>query len=467
MRTFFILLLFLTSQASIAKVWLPSILSDNMVLQQQSNATIWGWTTNTNENISVTGSWNNSAVTVKAHRGVWYVQLPTPKAGGPYIITIKGHETIVLKNVLIGEVWLCSGQSNMQWSPDHGLLNADEEIKNAHYSNLRFFQIPQHKSEYPQNDLPGEWTACTPATMRKFSSVGYFFGRQLHKKTGVPIGLINTSWGGTNIEPWIKEELIENDSELALSVKKLKENEWLPRSPGFINNTMIHPIIHFNIAGVIWYQGESNRDNALSYYKSFPLLIESWRKDWGLDFPFYFVQIAPFNYKSEKNIKAAIVRDAQLHTMNTVENTGMVVTNDIGNLENIHPINKQEVGRRLALWALAKTYGLKDIKFSGPTYKSMEIKRNKIIISFNFSDGGLTQTGKKLKEFYIAGEDQQFFPAKAKIVGHTVVVSSPDVKKPKAVRFAFTETAIPNLFNTSGLPASAFRTDNWTLNIDE
>ena len=226
---------------------------------------------------------------------------------------------------------------------------------------------------------------------------------------------------------------------------------------------MINPISHFNIAGAIWYQGESNRDNAFSYLKSFSLMIEAWREQWNKEFPFYFVQIAPFNYNSLSNLGAAVVREAQLQTMQTVPNTGMVVTNDIGNLKNIHPTNKQEVGRRLALWALAKTYGIKNISFSGPVYKSMEILKRKIIINFDYVAGGLKTTEKSLTEFYIAGSDKIFYPAKAKIADETVIVSSTEVKNPVAVRYAFSDTAEPNLFNSDGLPATAFRTDDWKI----
>ncbi|MCL6296141.1 sialate O-acetylesterase [Jejuia spongiicola] len=461
-----LILLLLTANISFAKIWLPSILSDNMVLQQNSNATIWGWTTSTAETIEVIGSWNGEVVKVKAYQGVWSVTLPTIKAGGPYTVTIKGHEEIVLSNVLLGEVWLCSGQSNMQWTPENGLLNAEEEIKKANYPNIRFFQVPQTKSITPQDDLVGDWTECKPETMRKFSSVAYFYGKELYQALNVPIGLINSSWGGTPVEPWIKKELIENDEELKKAAKKLKRYEWWPGLPGSAYNGMIHPITKFNIAGVIWYQGESNRDNAFSYYKSFPLLIEFWRKEWGKEFPFYFTQIAPFNYKSKTNIEAAVVRDAQLYTMLTLPKTGMAVTNDIGNLKNIHPINKQEVSKRLALWALVKTYGVKDLMFSGPVYKSMEIKKNKIVLHFDYAENGLVKKEKELREFFIAGEDQKFYPAIAKIKNNTVVVSSKKVKKPVAVRFAFSDTALPNLYNMSGLPASAFRTDDWKIDIN-
>ncbi|WP_431128692.1 sialate O-acetylesterase [Flagellimonas flava] len=457
----------LCSNLALAKIWTPTIISDNMVLQQQSMATIWGWTTATGETITISGSWDNVEVTAKAHQGVWSAQLPTPIAGGPYTVTIKGHEEIVLSNVMIGEVWIASGQSNMQWTPNMGLDNVKEEIAAANYPNIRFFQVPQRKSLSPQDDTPGEWSACTPESMQNFSSVAYFFGRKLHKDLSVPVGLISSNWGGTPVEVWIPEEQIEKDKELKLAAQQISEFEWWPHVPGAAYNGMIHPLLKFDIAGAIWYQGESNRANSKSYYKSFPTLITTWRELWNKDFPFYFAQIAPYDYdKEKKDIKAAVVRDAQLYTMQSVPNTGMAVTNDIGNLKDIHPTNKQEVGRRLALWALAKTYGMKDLTYSGPVYKSMEIKRNKIMLDFDHADSGLKMDGKTLKEFYIAGEDQVFHEAKARIKGNRVEVSSSKVKEPVAVRFAFYDKALPNLFNQEGLPATAFRTDDWEIDLD-
>ncbi|GGW28236.1 sialate O-acetylesterase [Arenibacter certesii] len=457
-----LLLLFTTNMYG--EIWLPSILSDNMVLQQQSDVTIWGWTTATSEEITVYGTWNNKKISTKAHQGLWTVQLSTPKAGGTYKVIVEGHENLEISNVLIGEVWLGSGQSNMQWTPKQGLDNAEEEIKNANYPEIRFFQVAQQISASPQDQLRGEWVVCNPETMQNFSSVAYFFGRELHRELSVPVGLINSSWGGTPVEVWMKKELFAEDAELTKAASKLREVAWWPNDPGYAYNAMIHPITKFNIAGFIWYQGESNRVNPDSYYKSFPSMIKSWRTEWGKNLPFYFVQIAPYKYDDPKATDAAHVRDAQLYTMQNVANTGMVVTNDIGNLDNIHPINKQDVGHRLALWAMAKTYGNQELVYSGPVYKSMEINKKKIVLSFDFAENGLMKKGKELVEFYIAGEDKVFYPAKAKIDGSYIAVSAKEVKNPKAVRFAFTNGATPNLYNSAGLPASAFRTDDWDLN---
>ncbi|SHJ37738.1 sialate O-acetylesterase [Arenibacter nanhaiticus] len=467
MNRILVLLLLLSVSNSYGEIWLPSILSDNMVLQQQSKVTIWGWTTATSEEITVYGSWNNEKITTKAYQGVWSLQLPTPKAGGTYSLHIEGHEKLEINNVLIGEVWLGSGQSNMQWTPNQGLENAEEEINNANYPEMRFFQVAQQIAACPQEQLKGKWVVCSPETMKEFSSVAYFFGRELHQKLSVPVGLITSSWGGTPVEVWLQEALITENAELSEAAEKLAEVAWWPNTPGIAYNAMIHPITKFNIAGFIWYQGESNRQNPSSYYKSFPLLIKSWRAVWGKELPFYFVQIAPFKYDDPDGTDAAQVRDAQLYTMKNVDNTGMVVTNDIGNLENIHPINKQDVGYRLALWALANTYEKGDLTFSGPLYQSMEKEAGKIILHFDHTVKGLKKKGKVLSEFYIAGEDRKFYPAKAKIKGSTVLVASPKVKDPVAVRFAFTNGATPNLYNAAGLPASAFRTDDWELSLNK
>ncbi len=460
-KALLVVLSFCFFQESFAKIWLPSILSDNMVIQQNSEVTIWGWTTHTSEKISVIGSWNNAVVTTEAYQGTWSVKITTPKWGGPFTLRIEGHEKLVIQNVLIGEVWIASGQSNMQWTPTQGLLNGEEEIKKANYPKIRFFQVDQHTAKYPQESTLGKWVECSPETMKNFSSVAYFFAKNIHDELSIPMGMISSNWGGTPIETWIPAELINENEELKKAATKVEEKPWWPNDAGLAYNAMIYPLSKFNIAGCIWYQGESNRQNPNSYYKSFPLLIKSWRSLWQKDFSFYYAQIAPFKYGKMDAIDAAIVRDAQLATMLNTPRTGMAVTNDIGNLENIHPINKQEVGRRLAIWALAKDYGVENLEHSGPIYKSMEIKKNKIVLSFDHANNGLIKKGKHLTNFTIAGPDQVFYPAKAKIVDNTILVSAKNVKDPVAVRFAFTDTAQPNLYNAEGLPASAFRTDSW------
>lgn len=460
-----LLLFFLIWGIAQAKIWTPSIISDHMVLQRNAKAKLWGWTTNASEEIQLSTTWTDEVLTFKADQGYWEVEFPTPEAGGPYQIRIQAHETLILKNIMIGEVWICSGQSNMEWTPMMGLDNAEEEIKEANFPDIRFFDVPRRKSEHPQDDIPATWSECSPESMKNFSSVAYFFGRKLHKNLGIPIGLISSNWGGTNIEVWIPKETLMEREMLVEAAKNVRRVPWWPEEVGVCYNAMIHPLIKFEISGALWYQGESNRSNAFSYYESFPLMIKQWRELWQKEFPFYFVQIAPFNYKTEQNIDAAIVRDAQLATMQNLAGTGMAVTNDIGNLDDIHPRNKQEVGRRLALWALAKTYGREDVSFSGPIYTSMELEKNSILLSFDHVGDGLMMKGDKLEEFYLAGSDQVFKEAEAVIVGNKVRVSHPDIKNPKAVRFAFSNRALPNLYNKAGLPASAFRTDDWEIKL--
>lgn len=446
-----------------AKIWTPSVITDNMVLQRNDSVTIWGWTTKTIEPITVIGSWNNVPVKTKAFHGRWEVKLATTDAGGPYKITIKGHKELVISNVLLGEVWLASGQSNMQWSSIHGFDNAKEEVRLADYPNIRLFNVPQIQAATPQLDLPASWEECSPESVKEFSAVAYFFARHLHKNLDVPIGIINSSWGGTNAEVWVEEDVVMNDPELEKAMEFHKDQDWKSTKPAYMFNSMIAPLIPFKIAGTIWYQGESNRVAPHSYTKLFTGLIDNWRDNWGYNFPFYYVQIAPFKYKELD--AGVMIREAQLKAMRH-DNVGMVVVSDIGNINNIHPGNKQDVGKRLGNWALAKTYNHEDIVYSGPLYKQLKIKRNKAIIYFDYADSGLMMKGKQLTHFEIAGDDQQFVKAKAKIAGNTVIISSKKVKQPVAVRFAWDNIAEPNLFNKDGLPASAFRTDDWEIKIN-
>ncbi len=463
-KILFILLIFL-AQNCFAKIWLPSVISDNMVLQRNSKVTIWGWTTETIEAITVTGSWDNVAVTQNAYQGKWSVQLTTPEAGGPYFVTIEGHEKLTFSNVMIGEVWIASGQSNMEWSASRGINNAKEEINNASYPNIRLFHIPKHQSANPQDDTPGEWRESNPETMKDFSAVAYFFGRKLHKELHVPIGLINSSWGGTPAEVWQNAKNVNNDPELVESQKKLPENKWHSFKPGYMYNAMIAPVIPFKIAGAIWYQGELNRLAPYTYTKLFSSLIQNWREEWGYDFPFYFVQIAPFNY-NEKNA-GVLIREAQLKTFKSVSNTGMVVISDIGDINNIHPPNKQEVGKRLANWALAKNYDFVDIAFSGPVYREVKKEGEEMVIYFDYADDGLMKNEGELSHFEISGPDKFFLKAQARIEDNTVRVWNTEIINPAAVRFGWDNIAEPNLFNKAGLPASTFRTDRWKIELEE
>jgi sialate O-acetylesterase len=467
LRNFILLaVLLLVSFQSQAEVRLPSVFSANMVLQQNKEVAIWGWAS-PGEIIKITGSWNHMTVEVKTSSGAkWKTLLQTPIAGGPYTVTIEGENTIVLENVLIGEVWVCSGQSNMESSATHSYSfnNAKEEIANANYPKIRLFQVEKATSDTKQEDLTGTWTVCTPETMKGFSGTAYFFGRELQNKLDIPIGLIHSSWGGTAAEVWTDTEVIDTDAAFLEHSSKLAVTDRWPIEAGSAFNAMIAPLIPYGIAGTIWYQGESNTVAPLNYSRLFPAMIKDWRNKWGHEFPFYYVQIAPFKY--DRPDIGVLLRESQLKAM-SVPNTGMVVISDIGDITNIHPTNKQDVGYRLAQWALAKTYGKTDVSYSGPVYKEMKTEGKKIKLFFDYGEQELVAQGGHLTHFEIAGIDQQFVPAKAKIIGNAIEVSSRKVKAPEAVRFAWDNIAEPNLFNAQGLPASAFRTDDWEIVIPE
>lgn len=631
------------------QVKLPSVIGSHMVLQQESDVPLWGWA-KPGEEISLNCSWNNKTVsTIAGVDGKWMIKVKTPSAGGPYTIEISGKKKTLLEDVLIGEVWLCSGQSNMEmpvrgW-PEWGgpIDNSAAEVSGANYPNIRLFTVPRSFADEPVSDCKGKWLACSPETIKDFSATGYFFGRELFRNLNIPIGLVFSSWGGTVAEAWMSREFVTKIPRFTTSPGKLdvqefkksrleefneKQAEWsasigfkpedkapewaLQTSPdhswkemkvpsewskteigehlglvdyrlvfrvpeGWVNkdlvlelgpidemdvtwingklvgshlmvsdwatnriydvpagtlqkgdnilalrvantsglggingkpemlkirpkksktasqplagnwqvrkaesfsnikpmpdcvdcgepnlptvlyNGMIAPIVPFSLRGAIWYQGESNRYDGELYKKIFPGMITNWRHDWNKEFSFYFVQIAPYNYRD--NYSTGLLREAQEYAMRKLNNTGMVVTMDIGNVKNIHPSNKQEVGKRLALWALAKDYGQKDIVFSGPIYKSFAREGDKIRIWFDYAEGGLKTDGTGLKFFTIAGADHHFVPAKARIEGNTVVVYNEQIDKPTEVRFGWESTDVTNLFGPTGLPAGPFRTD--------
>ena len=628
-----------------ASLQLPKILGDHMVLQQKSFAKIWGWAEPQQE-IKVTTSWNEKTYRVLADReGNWKVNVATGKAGGPYTVTIQADITRVLEDILLGEVWICSGQSNMEW-PLSRAETAAEEIPLSDFPEIRLFTVEKHIATSPNVDVNGSWERCRPKTSANFSAVGYFFGKMLHKELGVPVGLVNTSWGGTPSESWTSRETLstfgdfnqqleelygtsdeemekarEEQSRIEAMIKNQQDfenlentgfsegwmniefddsgwdkmdcpaewssiedigmlegvvwmrtwitipyqwkgkdltlelgpvdemdityingvevgtmrkvNDWnTPRiyqvpaklltsgqlqlsirivntngqggifgkpeqlklypsesseekpvllggswkyriayrfpevpmvfnthTPSVLYNGMLYPLKNMAIKGAIWYQGEANQERAIQYSTIFPGMIEDWRATWRQgEFPFYFVQLAPYNYQWE--FTSAELREAQFMTLSKVKHTGMAVTMDIGNPDDIHPTNKRDVGKRLALWALAKDYG-KDVVYSGPLYSELTIEDNKIHVHFNCSGSGLEARGGPLTHFEIAGEDQVYHPAEAVVDGETVVVSAPEVTSPVAVRYGWSNTAEPNLFNAEGLPASSFCSDSW------
>ena len=447
-------LLFMISNSAFANVTLPNIFSDNMVLQRNAEVTIWGFA-NPQEEIIITPSWNNQQYKVKtSNQAKWEIVISTPKEGGPYTISIKGYNEIVLKNILIGEVWICSGQSNMEMSASWGIENGDEAVKNAANPNIRLFLVPKLTAVTPQNNISGTWTECIPETMKYFSAVGYFFGKRLNEELkGVPIGLISSNWGGTPAEIWMPEEVIQNDAVLLESAKTRKEETYGPNQPGRAFNAMIAPITQFKIAGVLWYQGESNVGSTV-YDKTLSALITSWRKLWKYDFPFYLVQIAPYKY-GEDHFSGSIIRDAQRKVLNEVPNTGMVVTSDISPIDDIHPKDKKSVGIRLANLALANTYKANTALVNGPLYKGITIEKSKVIVTFDYADG-LYFKDKKADLFEVAGSDNVFYKANAVIKSNTITVQSDKVKAPVKVRYAWKNTDQAALFNKANLPASSF-----------
>lgn len=433
---------------------LPAIFGDNMVLQRNAEVIIWGWA-NPEEEIKLIASWDNKEYKAVANnKGQWEFKIITFQAGGPYTINVKGNNEIVLKNILIGEVWICSGQSNMEMTPSWGIDNGDEEVKNATNSKIRFFTVPKLTASTPQNNLSGNWVESTPETMKDFSAIGCFFAKRLQEELkDVPIGLISSNMGGTPAAVWMPEEVVTNDAILAESAKRFNEQEYEPRLPGRAYNAMIHPIVGFKIAGTIWYQGESNVGST-TYDKTLVALIGSWRKVWKEDFPFYFVQIAP-NKTGSNNFWNAIVRDAQRRVLKEVSNTGMVVISDVSDVKEIHPTNKVTVGIRLANLALANTYNTNTDLVNSPLYKAIKIEDNKVIVSFDYADG-LYFKGKTEQQFEIAGIDGVFYPASAEINDNEVWLESKKDITPVKVRFAWGNTFQSNLFNKANLPASCF-----------
>lgn len=494
--------------SSQAEVRLPKIFGDHMVLQREKPIVVRGWA---QPNETVTLKLAGETRQAQANeRGEWKTSFPAMKAGGPYELQANGSSDVRFTDILVGEVWLASGQSNMEMGI-RSCKDATNEIAAADYPNIRLLMVPNRWTPVPQDDMEGAWKACTPKTVAEdgwggFSAAAYYFGRELHKKLGVAVGLIDATWGGTRIESWTPpegfaavpalakdweqvqlgdprtgrhQERLEQvlqatekwlaEARSALGAKKLVPAmptypaELLPprdvQNPTALYNGMVHPLRPFGIRGAIWYQGESNSGEGMLYMERMKALVSGWRQVWGEgDFPFYFVQIAPYNYGGNPEVIGEFW-EAQAAAAQAIPNTGMAVINDIGDLKDIHPTNKQEVGRRLALLALSGTYGQLDVVCSGPAYKSHSIEGDTLRVGFENRGKGLaTRDGKAPNWFEIIDADKGgFVPAEARIDGSTVMLSSPEVKKPVAVRFAWSMLAEPNLMNTEGLPAGAFR----------
>jgi sialate O-acetylesterase len=464
MRKLILLLSIFTVSNMRAEVRLPNVLSSHMVLQQSSRVNLWGWC-EPGEKVFVTVTWDKQVDSVKGDRdGRWRLQVATPSAGGPYSIAIKGWNTIILEDILIGEVWICSGQSNMEMCETWGLPDVRQELPACANPKIRFFHVPRTTAMSPQDNCSGQWTACDSNTLKSFSAVGYFFGKRLNAELGVPIGLVEAAWGGTPAEVWTPERLIEHDDSLRMAAGNQKPYDGWPYKPGYCYNAMIAPLTPFAVAGAIWYQGEANVVAPSAYGRLLTTMIASWRQAWGLPLSFYLVQIAPFTYGGKD--QASVLREQQDRVQH-VEGTGMVVVSDlVDDTTNIHPKNKHDVGARLAAWALADTYHRTGIVFKNPAFAEMEIKGDKIVITCSGAAGGLTFRGGPAKALYIAGKDRVFMPATARMDGDKLIVSAPGVKTPVAVRYQFANAGIGNIFGKDGLPLAPFRTDDWNDSIN-
>ena len=461
-----------------ADISLPKIFTDHMVLQQNSNVRISG-TAEPAQKLSVKFA-DKELKTTADVKGNWSVIMPTPAAGGPYIMEVvaeAGEPKIVFSDILVGEVWLCAGH-NMEL-PVSKSLNAETEVDlSKNFPKIRLFRIDDSASAVPLPDFAkvDPWRVCSPDAVKDFSATAYFFGRELSKglKEDVPIGLIDASWDWTTAESWCSRGAMDKVKSLAPLLQYWDESEKLPTDknrPGNLYNGMIAPMVDFPVRGVIWYQGEANHGRGHQYATLMPTLIKDWRRAFRNEkLPFYFVQLAPYRYEGKSPDGLAELWDAQLKTVKAVPNTAMVVTTDIGNLQEIHPKNKQEVGRRLSLIALSKLYDKqrkepeKELIASGPLYESMSTNADRIRILFNHADGLKVRTeGEEPSCFLICGKDKKFVPATAKIVGEAIDVSSSEVKNPIAVRYCWNDSVQPNLVNRVGLPASPFRTDDFPL----
>lgn len=461
-----VLCMVITSTVTYAQLRLPGLFSDHMVLQQNATVPIWGWSQPT-QKVIIKVSWDTTTVRVtSANTTFWKTAIKSPAAGGPHTITvIAGNEQQVINDVLSGEVWLCSGQSNMEW-PMAASGDGKKIMDQVNDPKIRLFQVPKSAADTRQIRGEGKWVLCDKNSVPGFSAIGYFFGKRLHENLNVPVGMINSSWGGTPAESWVPSDLINADETLKkAAAKQIDDKPWCPSGPGVTFNAMINPLIPYTIAGALWYQGESNTSAPSGYKQLMELLISDWRKEFGSDFPFYFVQIAP--YKGYGDVeKGTLIREQQVR-MQQISNTGMVVISDlVDNVSDIHPQFKKPVGDRLANLALSKTYNRQGFVYQSPEYSSMKVEKQRIRVTFSNAGDGLMAKGGAPTEFLIAGDDHKFYPATAKIDGNSVVVSAKEVKQPVAVRYAWANSSIGNLYGKSGLPVSSFRTDDWPIVVN-
>ena len=467
MAAFFLLF----AQSIYAEVKLPAIVSSDMVLQRNTTVELWGWA-DANEKITIETSWLKEKLDVEADKnGNWRIQVKTTNTKEPQTIRIKSKTSdITLENVLFGEVWLCSGQSNMQ-QPVKGYdgqptFGSNMAIAQSNNPDLRLFTVDRVGSKTPLKDVEKftPWQQASPKSVPDFSAVAYFFGQQLQEILDVPVGMIHTSWGGSTVQAWISKEVMSSYQTVNLEDTDITKNT--NHIPTALFNGMINSLIPYTIKGALWYQGESNRTEPQKYKDLFPAMVKDWRTRWGNgDFPFFYVQIAPYLYGNNDAFgtveNSAFIREAQLQCLDLIPNSGIAITMDIGDKDCIHPPQKKDVAERLLFNALNQTYGYSTVDYAAPIYESQEVKDDGIILKFKNAETGLYAYD-DLEGFEIAGEDKVFYPADAKIVNRKeVFVKSDKVPNPVAVRYAWRNWVIGTLYDTNLLPASSFRTDNW------
>lgn len=461
---------FFVAVALQAKVSLPAFFSDGMVMQQQSQASLWGKASK-GKIVEVTTGWDGQTYTTRAdEQGKWKLTVQTPAAGGPYDITFDDGERTRIKDILMGELWICSGQSNMEM-PMKGFKNqpvedANMDVLRSRNSQIRLFTVKRNSQFAPVDDVTGCWNHAEPKTVREFSATAYNFGRLLQEQLQVPIGLIVAAWGGSACEAWMRPEWLKAfpAAKIPQSPEDIKSKN---RTPTVLFNGMLHPLIGLAMKGVIWYQGEDNWNRASTYADMFTTMIKGWRAEWKQgDFPFYYCQIAPYDYAiitapGEPVINSAYLREQQLKAETMVPNVGMAVLMDAGMEKGIHPARKRVVGERLARLALVNDYGVEGVMAQSACYKKMEVKNDTVTVFFDRADMWINCKEKFASDlFEVAGEDRVFHPAKAWIERSKVKVKSEAVKSPVAVRYAFKNYAKGDLY-CEDLPVSSFRSDNW------
>lgn len=452
-----------------AKVIPNNLFADNMVLQQQQTALpLWG-TASPKKKLTVRTSWNSrSYTTFVDEQGSWKLCITTPKAGGPYTISFNDGTVTTLKNILIGEVWVCSGQSNMvtpmMGNPDGQAIEPSSSLDaviRSRNPRLRLLNVDRLSDVKPRIDVGGQWKEASPETVASFSAVAYHFGALLQEVLDIPVGIVCTAWGGSPIEAWMSKEMLADYPNITIP-QRAEDIKDINQAPATIYNGMLHPLVGMSMRGFLWYQGEANVGRANEYAGLFSRFITEVRKEWGIgDFPFYYCQIAPFKYWWEREDSSQYLREAQLKVESTLPNIGMAVLMDAGSEVDIHPARKRKVGERLCQQALVRTYGLGGVPPQSPVYRSMEIQGNSIILTFDRAPMGLTSYNRPLTLFTIAGSDRKFYPAKARIANNQVIVTSDSVPAPIAARYAFTDFAEGELFGSEGLPVSSFRTDSF------